>query len=165
MSTTMTSITKFEKIKKYLKKWLTFISKPFTRFIMLILTCVVIFIACRIVYKIDPSETPVTPPCSLRYFTGIYCPGCGMTRALHAAFHFRFYEAFLYNLLWPLIVIFILTSFYIWFYFLITGKNPFIPFNKFFKKHSYVGYIAVIILFAFWILRNIPVYPFIMLAP
>ncbi|NLM11483.1 MAG: DUF2752 domain-containing protein [Clostridiaceae bacterium] len=161
----MITINSLRKLGKYFNKWLTFFSKPFIRFIMLILTSIIIFTACSLVYKIDPSTTPITPPCSLRYFTGLYCPGCGMTRALHAALHLRFAEAFSYNLLWPLIIIFISASFYIWFFFLISGKNPFTPFNNFFKKHSSAPYIVLILLFSFWILRNIPVYPFTLLAP
>lgn len=153
------------KLKKWLKKWLAFLSKPFIRIILLVVTCLMIFLACILLYNVDPSKRPLTPPCSLRYFTGLYCPGCGMTRALHAAFHLRFIDAFSYNLLWPLIVLFILGSFYIWFFFLLTGKDPFIAVNSFFKKHSYTGWVAVIVLFTFWVLRNIPIYPFTLLAP
>lgn len=161
----MITITNFKKLKEYSKKRLTILSKPFPRLIMLVFTCALIFVASIIVYKIDPSKKPIAPPCSLYYFTGLYCPGCGMTRALHAAFHLRFFEAFSYNLLWPFIIIFISGSFYIWFYFLVTAKNPFTRLNEFFKKHSSAGWIIVIALFAFWILRNIPIYPFVMLAP
>lgn len=163
MSTITINILK--KIRKYINKWLTFLSKPFIRSIMLIITSVMIFIACIIVYKINPSKTPVTPPCSLRYFTGLYCPGCGITRALHSALNLRFTDAFSYNLLWPLIILFVSMSFYMWYSFLITGKNPFVPFNRFFRKHPSVAYLVVIVLFAFWILRNIPVYPLTILAP
>lgn len=164
-TTTMTSDNKPKVPKGCYKKWLTFFSKPFIRFIMLLMTSIIIFAACFLVYKTDPSKTPLTPPCSFYYFTGLYCPGCGMTRAMHAALHLKFGEAFSYNLLWPLIIIFISVSFYLWYYFLITGKNAFTHFNMFFKEHSSRGYIIVIILFAFWILRNIPFYPFNMLAP
>lgn len=148
-----------------LNKWLTFFSKPFIRLILIVLTSVIIIASCIIVRNMDPSKVPVTPPCSLRYFTGLYCPGCGMTRAMHAALNFRFADAFSYNLLWPFIVLLISASFYMWFSFLITCKNPFKPFNEFFKKHPLAAYITVIVFFAFWIFRNIPVYPFIMLAP
>lgn len=146
-------------------KWLAFLSTPFIRLIMFIFTCILLLLACIIVFMTDPSKTPITPPCSFNYFTGLYCPGCGMTRAIHAALHFRFFEAFSYNLLWPFMIVIISGSFYIWFYFLVSGKNPFNPFNEFFKKYSFLGWTIVIVIFAFWILRNIPIYPFIMLAP
>ena len=165
MNITMILIYMNKKIANRLKKWLTFLSKPFIRLILMVITSVIVIMACIIVYRVDPSKVPITPPCSLRYFTGLYCPGCGMTRALHSALNLRFADAFSYNLLWPFILIFIAASFYMWFSFLITGKNPFTPFNEFFKKHSMVAYTVVIVLFAFWIFRNIPIYPFIMLAP
>ncbi|NLX76340.1 MAG: DUF2752 domain-containing protein [Clostridiaceae bacterium] len=161
----MTTIDLIMDLKGYIKKWLTFLSKPFIRFIMLIITGVVIFAGCSLIYKVNPSTTPLTPPCSLRYLTGLYCPGCGMTRALHAAFHLRFAEAFSYNLLWPLIVIFISVVLYIWVFLLVTGKNPFTRFDELFKNRSSILYIVIVLFFAFWILRNIPIYPFTLLAP
>ncbi|AGI40192.1 hypothetical protein CSTERTH_10885 [Thermoclostridium stercorarium subsp. thermolacticum DSM 2910] len=160
-----TIITISNKIHKKLKKWLTFFGKPFIRYIMLVLSCAVIITCCVIVYRIDPAKVPLTPPCSFRYFTGLYCPGCGMTRALHAALNLRFSDAFSYNLLWPLITMFVLMSVGMWFSFLVTGKCPFNPFNRFLKRYSAAAYVFIIVLFAFWILRNIPVYPFTLLAP
>ena len=32
----------------------------------------------------DPAHSLIFPPCPLRYFTGLYCPGCGSLRAIHA---------------------------------------------------------------------------------
>lgn len=161
----MRYISKQSKLKKRINKWLTFFSKPFIRFLLIVCTCLVSLVAYIMLYNIDPSEKSIMPSCSLHFFTGLYCPGCGMTRALHAALHLRFIDAFSYNLLWPFIILFVLGAFYIWLYFLITGKDPFVPFNSFFKKHSYSGWVAIILLFAFWILRNIPIYPFTLLTP
>ena len=33
--------------------------------------------------------------CPVKFFTGISCPGCGMTRAWEAAFSLDFHQAFL----------------------------------------------------------------------
>lgn len=47
--------------------------------------------------------------CPVKFFTGISCPGCGMTRAWEAAFSLDFHQAFLYHpLFWtiPFIIIF-----------------------------------------------------------
>ncbi|MBR0383050.1 MAG: DUF2752 domain-containing protein [Eubacterium sp.] len=35
--------------------------------------------------------------CPIRYFTGISCAGCGMTRAWIRVFHLQFHEAFSYH--------------------------------------------------------------------
>ena len=37
------------------------------------------------------------PGCLLRRYTGIECPGCGMTRASHAALNGEFIRAFWFN--------------------------------------------------------------------
>lgn len=40
-------------------------------------------------------------PCVFRHFLGLYCPGCGMTRAILSVIHFDFISAFYYN---PLVI-------------------------------------------------------------
>ncbi len=37
------------------------------------------------------------PPCLIKTCTGLSCPGCGSTRALHALLHLRFSQAFSLN--------------------------------------------------------------------
>lgn len=41
--------------------------------------------------------------CPIKYFTGISCAGCGMTRAVHSALLFHFSDAFHYHPLFPLV--------------------------------------------------------------
>ena len=45
------------------------------------------------VYAVDPHQHAVYPQCLLYNTTGIYCAGCGATRALHALLHGRFLDA------------------------------------------------------------------------
>jgi hypothetical protein len=45
--------------------------------------------ASLFVYAVDPSRTAVYPQCLLYNATGLYCAGCGATRALHALLHGR----------------------------------------------------------------------------
>ncbi len=45
--------------------------------------------ASLFVYAVDPSQHAVYPQCLLYNMTGIYCAGCGATRALHALLHGR----------------------------------------------------------------------------
>lgn len=147
------------------KKWLALMSKPFLRIIFFILTCLVLIAAILLVYRVDPAEKALTPACSFYLLTGLYCPGCGMTRALHNVMHGRIGAAFSYNLLWPFFSLLISGSLFLWFYFLVNGKSPFHFANLFFRLHSSIPWVILVIILTFWILRNIRVYPLTYLAP
>lgn len=54
--------------------------------------------------------------CPIKYFFGISCPGCGMTRAYISVILLRFNRAFYYHPLWPLVPVFGVLYF-------IVGKN------------------------------------------
>jgi hypothetical protein len=100
------------------------------------------------------------PPCPFHAFTGLYCPGCGSTRAIFQLLQGNLIAAFRYN---PLTVVFLFTLlayslFYVWTR--MTKK----PFSGFFLKPLWIWLLLAVILL-FWILRNIPVYPFTVLAP
>lgn len=46
----------------------------------------------------DPNAAgSLFPPCLFRLFTGLYCPGCGITRMLHALAHGDVPRAFAMN--------------------------------------------------------------------
>ena len=48
-------------------------------------------------FLFDPVQTRFFPRCLLYALTGLRCPGCGTARAIHAALHCRFWEAFRLN--------------------------------------------------------------------
>ncbi|NLY18362.1 MAG: DUF2752 domain-containing protein [Clostridiaceae bacterium] len=152
-------------MKAIYKKWLVFFGKPFIRLILFVFTCLAIGMAIYILYRVNPARNAFPLVCSFRHYTGFYCPGCGMTRALYSVIHGNFKEAFSYNLLWPLILLFLIVSVYFWLSFLYSGKNPFNTINRFFQRYSFSGWFVLILFLAFWILRNIPIYPFTLLAP
>ncbi len=45
-------------------------------------------------------------PCALHRLTGLYCPGCGGTRAMRALFAGEFVQAFVYHPFIPFIAVF-----------------------------------------------------------
>ena len=55
--------------------------------------------ASLFVYAVDPSRHAVYPQCLLYNATGLYCAGCGATRALYALLHGRLLDALHDNLL------------------------------------------------------------------
>ena len=107
--------------------------------------------ACVVLLIVPPGSPHAKwlPKCMFHQLTGLYCPGCGATRALSAMLHGDV-KASLHNnlLLFPLLA---LIAFMI--------IKPGISL----KRPVAFTIIAVVLLFT--ILRNIPVAPFTYLAP
>ena len=105
---------------------------------------------------------PKTPPCPFFTLTGIYCPGCGAGRCVTALLHLDLYAAFRFN---PLMfitlpfVLYYLLKIYLAFVF---GRDM-LPAPSIRKKAF--GIIVLSVVLAYFLLRNIPVYPFTLLAP
>lgn len=95
--------------------------------------------------------------CRFHQLTGLYCPGCGSGRAVAAALHGNFAQSFAYNPLLYLLgipAIFVLLHEYLRLVFPGLGfKAVYLP------KAVVLGCTALI--FAFWILRNIPAFSFL----
>lgn len=108
----------------------------------------------------NPSEVDFLPKCPLYITTGFYCPGCGSQRATHQLLNLNIFGIIQQNVLFLFALILIGYQGIVW------------SLNHFFKKNIY-NYlyhpklpIAILLLvFTFWILRNIPKYPFNLLAP
>ena len=71
-----------------------------------------LFIVALIAYFFVYKYTGLSIQCPIHYMTGLYCPGCGITRMLFAIIKLDFYQAFRYN---PLV--FILLPFIIFYIF------------------------------------------------
>lgn len=111
--------------------------------------------------RIDPNApgSPL-PPCPLRALTGLYCPGCGSTRCLHALVHGDVAQALAMNpllvVLAPVLVLMALRA------------GDLLPTWK-----PWEGVLAVArrprmwlwLLLAYGVLRNLPWMPFAWLAP
>lgn len=101
-----------------------------------------------------------TPPCLFRTLTGLYCPGCGSRSALIQLARGNLYAAWRLNplmiLFLPSAVLFLISQIKT----LLTGR----PLPRLFLHPSLVWAIFYLIL-AYWIFRNIPLYPFTLLQP
>lgn len=104
---------------------------------------------------------PWYPGCLFRKFTGLLCPGCGMTRAAYATLHGDIGRAFRMNpvgmALLPVAMAGVALETIGW----VSGRRP--PFRMEVTPRVAWGLACGLILF--WILRNIPVWPFSLLAP
>ena len=107
--------------------------------------------ACVILLAVPPGSAHAKwlPRCMFHQLTGLYCPGCGATRALSAMLHCDLKSSLHNNLLlFPLLALIAVLI-----------VKPGISL----KRPVAVTILAVVLLFT--ILRNIPVAPFTYLAP
>ena len=105
--------------------------------------------AVEILCIVDPRTVNILPKCIFYQLTSLHCPGCGNTRALYHLIHGEFLLSVRNNcLLIPAIIL--LTILMI--------------FPKLALKKS-ICYTVLAITVLFFILRNIPMYPFSLLAP
>jgi len=103
---------------------------------------------------------PFLPKCLFHETTGLYCPGCGGTRAVLCLTEGRILDAFHNNALWPLAAALVA---YLW-----LSAGLFAWRGTRFRLSALNGRVAVAIVAAvivFGFLRNLPFYPFTLLAP
>lgn len=122
--------------------------------------CLTVAAVLFVLYQRNPAEPGNFPPCPFLWLTGLYCPGCGALRTMHELLHLHFARALQLN---PLVVI---TSLPLALYF----SRWLLAFGGLLKmrarplgRGTYYSIIGVILIF--WFLRNIPQYPFSLLAP
>lgn len=91
------------------------------------------------------------PSCLFRKFTGLDCPGCGMTRGTIALLHGRFMEAFAFNpvgmILLPLAMIALGIEVLGW----VRGKP--MPFRI--VPGRWGATVIAVVVIVFWIVRNL----------
>ncbi|MCF7956272.1 MAG: DUF2752 domain-containing protein [Phycisphaerae bacterium] len=123
-------------------------------------TSATILAVAVILYFATPGESDLFPPCPFKSLTGLYCAGCGTLRGLHQLLHGNLVAAMGLN---PLMVLSLPYLGYAYFslWSKVTRGKP-LP-SKFIPAKWLWMLLAAIILFA--IVRNIPVYPFTILAP
>ena len=108
----------------------------------------------------DPAEPGVFPACPWLTLTGYHCPGCGTLRALHQLLNGHVLTAFGLNpltlLALPLVGYALLSTL------VMAVSDRRLP-SVFIPANWIWGLLVAVLLF--WVLRNVPVYPFTWLAP
>lgn len=121
---------------------------------------VVIIGVAILFFVLDPSKNTLFPKCMFHSLTGYYCPGCGSQRAVHSLLHLDLAGVVHYNFLFlPAILLIIYHYLHPVLNHIFHWKLP----NIFYYKQT--PWIILGVVVVFWILRNIPVFPFSVMAP
>jgi hypothetical protein len=141
-----------------IRRWRVLWAGPLaSRHVLFFLGALLVFV---LLVRCNPVGSRWFPPCPFKYLTGWYCPGCGSTRALHHLLHGRVAAAFGYNPLMVSCVPFLLVN----------GVGRILPagsrrlFDERGLSPAAIICISVCVVL-FGVLRNLPVYPFSILAP
>lgn len=107
----------------------------------------------------DPVSTGLFPQCPLHSLTGLNCPGCGLTRGFHALFHGDILTALHFNALLPIYALIFGYLFLGMLLVAVRGRG--LSLSKF---PSYLLWAFLAFSLLFGIIRNLPFYPFNLLA-
>jgi len=92
-----------------------------------------------ILYRFDPTTVHFFPRCVFHELTGLQCPGCGTTRALHHLLHGDIAGAFHYNAM----------------LFVVVPFGAVASASRRFLTHPLTGWSAVVVTIVWWVGRNI----------
>ena len=116
------------------------------------------------VFAVDPSRHAVYPQCVFHNVTGLYCAGCGATRALYALLHGRLLDALHDNALFVAalpILLYLVVSYALaaW------RRDAWPPIQADGRGMMWRAGAIFLLLVAFMIARNLPGAPFDWLRP
>jgi hypothetical protein len=120
--------------------------------------------ATAFLFAVDPNRHAVYPQCLLYRATGLYCAGCGATRALYALLHGRILEAAHDNALFIVAL-----PFFLWLagsYLARTWRMNAWPRYEMKPRALMQGAAAIfLVMLIFMVARNLPGWPFDLLKP
>ena len=119
-----------------------------------------VLIFLGLLFFADPEHSLLYPPCFFQLLTGLYCPGCGSLRSIHQILHGNFRAALSYNPLIGLLIPFLLYLFISHFFWKWRANTA-----GWIRGEALSIWILLGIIVVFWIFRNLPIYPFSLLAP
>jgi hypothetical protein len=126
---------------------------------------VLVLIGCAsaliVLFLCDPLTTPIYPRCVFHSLTGLYCPGCGSLRSIHALLHGEWIKALRLNFFIPLVFIGTVA------YGVVCCMKRSLMLDHIWRVagNPRVLVLILLVLIVYGILRNIPHAPFNYLAP
>jgi hypothetical protein len=115
------------------------LAPPTRSAIVSVLAGVVAIGGAAILYRFDPATAHFFPRCLFHELTGLQCPGCGTTRALHHLLHGDNAGAFRLNAM----------------LFVVAPFGVIASISRRFATHPITGWSAVIVTVVWWVGRNV----------
>ena len=116
-----------------------------------VLIFIIVLAGFGILFFVNPEASAFMPRCPFNWLTGLDCPACGTQRALHHLFHLQVREAFAYNpfliISFPYLFALVLCQ---WF----NDGGRFDALKRVCHHHVVVN-VYLVLLVAWWILRNV----------
>lgn len=106
--------------------------------------------AATTVAMVDPNEAGHYPTCPFLAVTGLFCPGCGTLRAVHALTHGDLATAVDLNVLTVVMLPVLVWAWFAWVRYR-AGARPAMP-----ALTPTAGYAVAIAVPLFWVARNLP---------
>lgn len=118
--------------------------------------------AAAVVALNDPSAPGSRfPACQFHSLTGLWCPGCGLTRGFHQLLNGHLGSAMSYNLFVPLVLVAIVGRWWSW----TRTSWGYAPLRVPAVVTRHAGMTLAVAMVIYGVLRNIPAAPFSSLAP
>ena len=131
-----------------------------TKSMLILVISAVLLAGVVVLFTLDPALHGFYPRCLFHAATGLHCPGCGALRGAHLLLHGHLTEALRMNalvfLFLPVALVFVC-----WKRHASAGAGDI---RRFVVKPFWL-WTALAVAFLFWVLRNLPFYPFTLLAP
>ena len=125
------------------------------------LICTAVIAISLLYFFIDARATRIFPKCPFHTLTGLFCPGCGSQRAVSALLHLDILSAMRNNVL---LVAALPMMFYSAYASIVNTFGTKKVQQKLFYSVWFIRIVGIVVV-AFWILRNLSVHPFHLLAP
>jgi hypothetical protein len=118
-----------------------------------------VLVSALVIYReVDPTSTDLFPKCLFLDLTGLFCPGCGSQRAVHALLNGKFAQAMGFN---AMLVVAAPAACIGW---ILPRVELFCGTGRRYRPvllHRALPFLVI----GFWIARNLPLSPFSVLAP
>lgn len=106
---------------------------------------------CLYVSAVDPNtERGIYPPCPFKAYTGLDCPGCGLTRAVRALITGDPVRALDHNLL---ILVMLPVAVYTYIQWVVSSFGKQLPSLRI---KPWMGWAFAVFVVAYWVVRNLP---------